>query len=88
MLEIMYNKIMYKSDIKNIIYILYLIHFFDYCKLYDLSLYLTDNFKVSIINKSDNLEIINNFMESILNRYTTIRHWWFIAVYRAIIYLY
>jgi len=31
MLEIMYNKIMYKSDIKNIkniIYILYLIHFF------------------------------------------------------------
>ena len=84
----------YIKYIKNIIYILYLIHFFDYCKLYDISLYLilvkygdtrlSESDSVKFCNVIDDL---NNFMISLLNRYSNIRKSWFIAVYRAIIYI-
>ena len=86
MLKTIYDRDMLRKDIKNIkniIYILYLVHFFDYCKLYNLSL----NLQISDKN-AYNQEILNNFMISILNRYTTIRHCWFGAVYKAIIYKY
>ena len=65
MLAIIYNRSMtitHIYNIKNIIYILNLIHFFDYCKFYKLTLTFTN---LSDINKSSQ-EHINNYLISLL----------------------
>ena len=78
--------------IKIIINILYLIHFFDYCILYKLSLEIKlldhDKKHKLFLTLSDNnvIKKLNKFMVSILNRYSIIHNAWLSVVYRAIIF--